>query len=72
MVGPRRDATLALGWRARTRGRSHGKGHGVKFDTALRGGLVGVLGVAVVGATIAATQRSDYAFFDPLIDVKRL
>ena len=44
----------------------------MKFDTALRSGLVGVLGVAVVGATIAATQRSDYAFFDPLIDVKRL
>jgi len=35
--------------------------------------LVGVLGVAVLGATLALSRRSsDLAFFDPLIDVKHL
>lgn len=35
--------------------------------------LVGVLGVAVVGSTLAVVQRqSDYTFFDPLIDVKTM
>lgn len=31
--------------------------------------LIGVLGVAVLGSTIALTQR-DYSFFDPLIEAK--
>jgi len=36
--------------------------------------LVGVLAVAVLGSTIALTSRADddYAFFDPLIDIKYL
>lgn len=32
--------------------------------------LVSVLGVAVLGATVAISHRDDYSFFDPLIDVK--
>lgn len=36
-------------------------------------GLVGVLGVAVVGSTIAVTRRGDdYAFFDELIEVRSI
>lgn len=35
--------------------------------------LVAILGVAVVGSTLAIAQRSaDYRFFDPLIEVKNL
>lgn len=35
--------------------------------------LMGILGVAVVGSTLALAGRdSDYKFFDPLIDVKRI
>ncbi len=35
--------------------------------------LVGVLGVAVLGTTMALSRRApDYAFFDPIIDVKHL
>src|SRR5438105_11750744 len=37
----------------------------------LQGGLVGILGVAVVGSTLALT-RPDYSFFDPLVSVKML
>lgn len=38
-----------------------------------RGALLGILGLAVLGSTLAVAQRtSDYSFFDPLIDVKRL
>lgn len=36
-----------------------------------RASLVGVLGVAVVGSTLALSRR-DYTFFDPLIDVERI
>lgn len=32
--------------------------------------LFSILGVAVVGSTLAIAQRNDFAFFDPLIDVK--
>ncbi len=32
--------------------------------------LVGILAVAVVGSTIAITQRPDYTFFDPLVAIK--
>ncbi|MCB9844502.1 MAG: S41 family peptidase [Phycisphaeraceae bacterium] len=36
-------------------------------------GLVGVLGVAVLGSTLALSGRSDNAeFFDPMIDIKHL
>jgi carboxyl-terminal processing protease len=36
-------------------------------------GLLGVLGVAVIGSTVAISGRpGDYSFFDPIIDVKRL
>lgn len=34
--------------------------------------LVATLALAVAGSTVALTARSDYAFFDPLIDVKGL
>jgi carboxyl-terminal processing protease len=34
--------------------------------------LYAILGVAVVGSTIAIAQRSEYRFFDPLIDVKAI
>ncbi len=35
--------------------------------------LVGILGVAVLGSTLALNQRrTDYAFLDPIIDVKQL
>ena len=35
--------------------------------------MIGILGVAVLGSTLAIARRGgDYAFFDPLIDVKHL
>ncbi len=34
--------------------------------------LIAVLGVAVLGSTLALTKRNDLAFFDPIIDVKAL
>lgn len=35
--------------------------------------LLGVLGVAVAGSTLALARRGgDYAFFDPLIDIRRI
>lgn len=35
--------------------------------------LVGILGIAVVGSTLAVARRGgDYKFFDPLVDVKRI
>lgn len=36
-----------------------------------QGGLFGILGVAVVGSTLALS-RPDYSFFDPIIDVERI
>jgi carboxyl-terminal processing protease len=36
-----------------------------------QGALVGVLGVAVVGSTLAVS-RPDYSFFDPLVSIKML
>ena len=41
-----------------------------RFST--QGSLVCILGVAVVGSTLAVTRSSDYAFFDPLLEVKGL
>lgn len=32
--------------------------------------LVGILGIAVAGSTLAIARKSDYAFFDPLIDIR--
>jgi carboxyl-terminal processing protease len=44
----------------------------VKASRALEVGLVVVLGIAVLGATLALAQRRDeYTFFDELIEVKR-
>jgi carboxyl-terminal processing protease len=37
-----------------------------------QGSLLSILGVAVIGSTLALTQRgSEYSFFDPVIEVKR-
>ncbi|MDX2117701.1 MAG: S41 family peptidase [Planctomycetota bacterium] len=42
-------------------------------STVFRASLISILGVAVVGSTIALVRRGDeYAFFDPLVDVKTL
>lgn len=35
-----------------------------------QGSLIGILGVAVLGSTLTLAGRDDYAFLDPLIDVK--
>lgn len=44
-----------------------------KTRLILDAAIVGVLGVAVLGATVALkTTRGDLAFFDPIIDVKHL
>lgn len=45
-----------------------GRRHG---GAVFQGALLGVLGVAVVGSTIAVGQRSSYRFFDRLIDVEQ-
>jgi len=44
----------------------------MKIDSVRQFSLVAILGVAVVGSTVLALTRrgDDYAFFDPLIDVK--
>ncbi len=34
--------------------------------------LLAILGVAVIGSTVAVTSRRDYAFFDPLVAVKSI
>ena len=35
-----------------------------------QGALIGILGVAVVGSTVAVTRSDEYRFFDPLLEVK--
>jgi carboxyl-terminal processing protease len=35
-----------------------------------QGALIGILGVAVVGSTVAETRSDEYRFFDPLLEVK--
>jgi carboxyl-terminal processing protease len=44
----------------------------MKLRFGMQGPLVGILGIAVVGSTLAVTRSSDYAFFDPLLEVKSL
>lgn len=44
-----------------------------KWSVVRQVSLIGILGVAVVGATAAANRKSDLQkFFDPIIDVKKL
>jgi carboxyl-terminal processing protease len=44
----------------------------MKLRLGTQGSLVGILGIAVVGSTLALTRPNDYAFFDPLLEVKSL
>jgi carboxyl-terminal processing protease len=44
----------------------------MRFRIGTQGSLVCILGVAVVGSTLAVTRSNDYAFFDPLLEVKGL
>jgi carboxyl-terminal processing protease len=58
-LGPRRESGGAAGRPGVSKKRS-----------SFQGALVGILGVAVIGSTLALTRRGDYAFFDPLVEVK--
>jgi carboxyl-terminal processing protease len=44
----------------------------MNFRIGTQGSLVCILGVAVVGSTVALTRTNDYAFFDPLLEIKGL
>jgi carboxyl-terminal processing protease len=44
----------------------------MRFRIGTQGSLVGILGFAAVGSTLALTRATDYSFFDPLLEVKSL